>query len=638
MEEENLKKIIYFLLIVISMFSFSILFNNQKLQVNSDMEKAEQSISNSYNIVIPSDILNSKESDIYNCIVEVLKKHNANIYYSKIGPNERIIKFVYLTDLSYFNNFEITEGRSLNSDEIESNKFLNSENTGDENQIGRIATFDGKQLFEIRTLKSMLGGNYLLDGNCTVQLSNGDNIDSFIKDLESSLNTTGIQNETKNTITPEYYYNQWIIPSLYFIIILLILYSILKSYKKFGIQKMLGYSIKGIWIKEVLSLIISQAIITIVVDIAMSLFLFKEFNIYLLNFLKILFINNISQVGILFVISSIPFIYLNNITVINIIKNKIPIKDIIIFNSILKVILIILFFNLINQGIQNYNRIENTFTNRYKSWEDTKGYYILPYINTKNGDMPIDKSAAMLTQLYFNVNEDGAIWANFSNYSPAQYKMNSEVTNYDYERDWVTVNPNYLKSNLIYDVNNQPIAISEDDADLVLLVPDKYKENEKDIINLWEKMKLGYAENEMTRNEKIKIIYTKSNQKIFSYESDVNPDDGNMVTDSIVRVITEKNGVDWDYDITIGFGGNPIKIKVDPSFDPEKYIIMKLQEVGLEKYVDKIVPANDGVAFESKSVYELLIFIIGGLIILTIAMVIIILQNVYCFFEQYKLW
>ena len=65
MEEENLKKIIYFLLIVISMFSFSILFNNQKLQVNSDMEKAEQSISNSYNIVIPSDILNSKESDIY---------------------------------------------------------------------------------------------------------------------------------------------------------------------------------------------------------------------------------------------------------------------------------------------------------------------------------------------------------------------------------------------------------------------------------------------------------------------------------------------------------------------------------------------------------------------------------------------
>lgn len=638
MEEENLKKIIYFLLIVISMFSFSILFNNQKLQVNSDMEKAKQSISNSYNIVIPSDILNSKESDIYNCIVEVLKKHNANIYYSKIGPNERIIKFVYLTDLSYFNNFEITEGRSLNSDEIESNKFLNSENTGDENQIGRIATFDGKQLFEIRTLKSMLGGNYLLDGNCTVQLSNGDNIDSFIKDLESSLNTTGIQNETKNTITPEYYYNQWIIPSLYFIIILLILYSILKSYKKFGIQKMLGYSIKGIWIKEVLSLIISQAIITIVVDIAMSLFLFKEFNIYLLNFLKILFINNISQVGILFVISSIPFIYLNNITVINIIKNKIPIKDIIIFNSILKVILIILFFNLINQGIQNYNRIENTFTNRYKSWEDTKGYYILPYINTKNGDMPIDKSAAMLTQLYFNVNEDGAIWANFSNYSPAQYKMNSEVTNYDYERDWVTVNPNYLKSNLIYDVNNQPIAISEDDADLVLLVPDKYKENEKDIINLWEKMKLGYAENEMTRNEKIKIIYTKSNQKIFSYESDVNPDDGNMVTDSIVRVITEKNGVDWDYDITIGFGGNPIKIKVDPSFDPEKYIIMKLQEVGLEKYVDKIVPANDGVAFESKSVYELLIFIIGGLIILTIAMVIIILQNVYCFFEQYKLW
>lgn len=159
-----MKKIINFLLIIISICSFSILFNSEKIQEKNNIEKAERKFDNSYNILIPSDIQkNKEEQNVYDYIIEVIKKHNANIYYSKIGDDDKKIKFIYLSELSYFNNFEIAQGRSLNLDEMESDKFLSTEETRDKNQIGKISVFDGKQLFEIRTLKSIINSNYMLD-------------------------------------------------------------------------------------------------------------------------------------------------------------------------------------------------------------------------------------------------------------------------------------------------------------------------------------------------------------------------------------------------------------------------------------------------------------------------------------------
>lgn len=626
-----MKKVIYLLLIIVSMFSFSLLFENEKLRINNNMERVEQNLSNSYNILLPTSLDKGDQNNVYNTIIDVLKKHNVNIYISKVGPNGEYIKYIYLNDLSYFNNFQIAKGRTLYLEDMESDKFLSSSNTRNENQLGLISTFDGKEVFEIRTLKSIIDDNYLLSGNCTVQLLNEDNIDLFIEDLEKSLNISGIEQVQINSITPEYYHNQWIIPSMYFIIILLILYSILKSYKKYGIQKMLGYSNINIWLKEISTLILIECIILFLVNIVMVLFLFKDYNIYLLQFVKTIFKSSINQIIVLFIIASIPFLYLEKISINEIIKNKLPIKDIIVFNSLLKIIVIVISFNLFNTTIQNYNSIENLFNDNYKSWEKAKDYYVIPNMNIKNGDITLEESNN-LPDLYFNLNKDGTIMADFTNYLPIKYDYNEP----EYKRDVAIVNPNYLKENIIYDINNNPISISEYDDNLILLVPEKYKNIEDELTNLWNKIKLGYGDNTIYSNQKTKIIYTKSNQEIFSYSLDVNPDKGNMVTNSIVRVITEKNGTGFDYGITIGFEGNPIKIKVDPKLDYNEYVYGKLKELGLNKFVEKIVPANDGIAFESKSTYKLLIFIIGGIFLTTFAMLIIIIQTILCFWGQYK--
>jgi hypothetical protein len=201
---------------------------------------------------------------------------------------------------------------------------------------------------------------------------------------------------------------------------------------------------------------------------------------------------------------------------------------------------------------------------------------------------------------------------------------------------YVTVNPNYLKKNILYDVHNKPISISETESDFILLVPDKFKEFESKIIAIAKHVKRGFGKGSITDKQGIKIIYTKSNQKLFSYRFDVNPTDGNMVTDPIVRVMTEKNGTTWDFQRIIGENGTPIKINVDSAPDPQKFLEDKFKKFELYQYVSSFVRADEGKAFESKEVYNLLTFIICGLVVLIIVMLITIIQNIYCFFEQYK--
>lgn len=631
-----MKKIVVILLIIISMFSFFILFKNESLKQSNNMEKVEQTLDNSFEISLPNSLGSELQSDIYDKIVAVLNKHNANIYFSRVGDNDEIIKYVYFNNLDYFNNFLVTNGRIFDLSENQSNKFLSTKNTGDSNQIGKLGSFDGKINFEINTLKSMINTNkFLIIGNCTVQLVPNDKIDLFMQDLKESLRTDEIVVEPQNNLTINYHYNKWIIPALYFIIAVLILYSIVKSYKKFAIKMLLGYSKKDIWLEAISNLVLIQCIILIVTDLAMSLYLFKEYNSYFINFIKIILINNLELLLIFFVISSLPFIYMYNIKIIHMLKNKLPVKEIVVFNSFIKVVTILLLFSLINQGLQNYDRIKSVFNNNYKQWEEAKNYYVVPSIKANNGVIEDEsKLDNMQVQLYYNINKEGAIWADFYGYSPILKE--AESVKPDYEKMYVTVNPNYLKKHILYDVNNNPISISETESDFILLVPDKFKEFESNIIDDAKRVKKGFIEKNILANQEIKIIYTKSNQKLFSYESDVNPTDGNMVTDPIIRVVTEKNGIRWDYEQIIGEAGNPIKINVDSSSDPQKFLHDKFKKFELDQYVSSFVRADEGIAFESKDVYNLLTFIIGGLVVLIIVMLLTIIQNIYCFFEEYK--
>lgn len=158
-----------------------------------------------------------------------------------------------------------------------------------------------------------------------------------------------------------------------------------------------------------------------------------------------------------------------------------------------------------------------------------KKSYVIPGIKGKNGRIENEsKLNELQVPLYYNINKEGAIWADFSGYAPVLREI--ERIKPVYAKMYVTVNPNYLKKNILYDIHNNPISISETESDFILLVPDKLKGFESKIIDIAKHIKRGFGKGSITDKQEIKIIYTKSNQRLFSYRFDVNPTDGNMVT------------------------------------------------------------------------------------------------------------
>ncbi|WP_242943619.1 hypothetical protein [Clostridium tepidum] len=255
-------------------------------------------------------------------------------------------------------------------------------------------------------------------------------------------------------------------------------------------------------------------IISIVI---MILFLFKKFNIYHIFFLKDLTIKYIILIIITFIIASIPFTYVNNIHAISAIKNKYPAKEILLFNIVIKILLCIGFVFIINKQVINYKDIKKIFDGSYKRWETVSNYRVLNFDNV-SFDSPIFDitSSSKNIEIYKYFNKKGALFAGFDMYTDLSLKSNNKLhlTNMS-----ALVNPNYLKENAVYDTNGKKISISEQNNNWILLFPIKYKKYENSI----RKFHKNWI-NASGVNRKIQIIWTKSNQKLFSCNFMVNPD------------------------------------------------------------------------------------------------------------------
>jgi len=631
-----LKKLITVVLIIASMFSYLILFDSEDTLQFSKMQSAEYQ-NYTYRILIPSSVTNQSQEEVYKKIAETANKYKVNIYYNRLGNGGNDTIYTYFTNNDYFKNFIFTKGRSLKISENDSSGFLSTQNTSDSKQIGKIADFAGNNTFEIRTLRSMIKNNQLFNGSCYVQFNNNPKITSFINDLSNSLGVDIEAPFLAQSVLPEPYLIYITVLIFYFIIMLLILYDLLKSYKKIGVQKMHGYSTKKIWINKVMSLISLQIIIFFIVTLILSLFKFKEFNQLFGDFMVKLLIINGLMVFVSFVFYSIPFIYVNKITVSNMLKNKKPIKLIMVLNIIIKIVLMVSFIILVNTFVQNFSRIQKEFTHSYDQWETTKGYAIIPGYENIDINYTITKEYNdKAKKIYEYFNKKGAILADFVGFHPQQREANLKPSSKPWDLDWVNINPNYLKKQPIYDASGKLISVSEEEKDYIVLIPEKYQSSEATIRKQIEFFKKGYPPDDKVPMEAIKIIWTKSNQKIFSYDMDVNPNDGNMVNNAFARVVTESNASNFDYLRVALCGGNPFKIKVDDPLNPAATISPKLAELKLDVYQPTISSVYDVVGSEIKQTQDLERSIGIKIIIAASFIIIIILQNIYNFFEVNK--
>lgn len=637
-----MKKIISVLLILATALSFYIAYSNQRNEYTKKMQDIELNLKNSYKIMIPVNVDKNDREKSYKSIVKTLDKFNGSIYYDRISKDEQTrIKYIYDKNNKYISNIEIIDGKKLTSEFIESNKYLSTSASKDDLQIGRIATFNKNVNEEIKTLKSMLDDNFNFSGSCYVAFDDDIKIEQFINELDLALNIKGIfvMNDIPMNINQSDNYKIAIV-IIYFIIMLLVLYELLNSYKKIGVKKLLGYSVKDIYIENILSLVKINLSIGIITTLIMSLIFFNQWNKYVYGFI-LKFAGYIGlQTFLLIGVCSVSYIYIFFIKIPSMLKNKKPLLAIIILNYIAKIVCLIATMFFITQAINNAESIKSIFNKSYSNWEVLNDFAVIP---TAKIPLSVYLDENYYNNTYINIqkdlykefNNDGAILANFNEFAPGTREIRLAETKHYYESDNTYINPNYLKQYKIYDSENKEISISEDDEDQIILIPDKYKKDEESLL----KQASIFKENKVFstgENQKTRIIWIKSNQNIFTASIDINPESGNQLVDPIIYVVTEKNAVSSDYNCIFGIEGAPLKIKIKKDKSTDDYIREMFSKYGIEDYIGTITPVNEQVASSITTIKNNIKNSVIFMSLLIVILVIITIQNAVNYFDKYK--
>ena len=507
--------------------------------------------------VVFSTEIKSKD-EIYKCLTEIMDRYSANIYCSdieEIDGREYYVKNIYVSDYSAFQNIRLDSGRFYESGESESNYFLSTDKTGSDDQIGVISVFEKDKGFMIKTLKTYFNENNApLDKAYIIEFHNY----SDFKAIKAELKQNGIilseqANDFKNAKQPSYYVIITIVTA--FLLVLLIMYDMIKSYKQLGIKKMLGYDFFTIWAERVPKIIFCQLFVFILTASVLTAFSVCKFNQPCILFLRKILFYYLVVSTVTAVIITLPFIFVKHVSVSSVLKNQRPYSSIIIFNSVLKFIVFTSAICVICLSVSDLKTLYTFRSDKFSNWDKTKNFaYVsvmeIPNDSTWTGET--DEDLQHFKELYKDMNKNGSIYADFSIYSPL-YEDDRKNGEFPVNVS-VNVNPNYLELFPVYSENGEKVSISEDEKSCVILAPKKYKSNADELQKYYDDY--GFT-------DEIKIIWIENSQSLFTFSLDCGNDSYNTVKDPVICVLTENNGDLIDYSMILGETGGPFKIKVN---------------------------------------------------------------------------
>ncbi|MBD5134747.1 MAG: DUF1430 domain-containing protein [Lachnospiraceae bacterium] len=561
-------------------------------------------------------------------VYEILKKtadrNNANTFRSLLKDGEdggyEVVKFIYLSGEShYFNYFKITGKtfKTINGKMEDSEDFISSRDTENENQIGKISTHMHNLDITLRTLNQQM--NYFkTSGLYYVEFLDENKKEKFIQELKQSLeNEFSIELENqdfeagKNKLDLPYtdsgFYVIMEMVSV-FLIILCCMYYYFRENKQIAVHNLFG-------ITEKRTTFLLQkgfygvCLIGMVSGIAVLL-IYSRDPLYVWSVIW----RTIVLLAVLFGLLYIIGIFFQHIVDIHdALTGKSSTNHILCFNYLVKAVCIIIVLYIGGNIYAEYKEY-NTVKQSYKSWENAKDYgvfypYYIGYDLTEQEQCSTEKTIS--EDLYSGLNAKEAIYINSRNFEQEYLDLNGEPMPWES----VTVNPNYLIQFPVLDENGKEITISEKETDWILIVPEKYKEQEEEIVEIFsEDRKDCYETSEdvygeeisaVVKNQNVKIIWMKDNQKIFSFNSNVYPENNNMIEEPVIQVMTTNNSCTIDRYCVQGNGTtDPLKLKI--SGDSKKtYESLKdlLSSQQLDDNLKHIVSCNEEAAQKLNTIY-----------------------------------
>lgn len=599
-----MKKIVFTALIVSFVFSLSISYQQIK---NDEIEKLatlEKKFATPF--VFPEHEGLADPEEVYPLLRKVATEAQVNLFRAGryYRPDEQIemLKYLLLTgETTFFDYVQLASGRILQIEETQNSKlFLSSIQTDDKKQVGRIQYFDPEQLITIKSLQTSY--DYLpVHGRYFAEAKDNKQFQLFLKTLSTEINSylsdrdgdkahsytpADLQppeaftqpQEDFFTLTDLHYlrYEQFI---LFAVTLFLLIYYIFNRAKQIGILKMHGLSNLRLWWIVVGRLIITAVGVTALGSVLFGLTLHEP-----VKFLAEAFLQLGLACLILTLLSLFCYVYIATIKVSQSIKNRKDTRGIFVLNVVLKVVSAVA---LILMGLETFAEYADLSDKQDQvhaqqeqlgNWGNMKDYGLVQAYaghttayTLEEYEAELSKGDKVLFELYPFLSARGALYIDAGEYEQESLLSNSNFSGILS----ITVNPNYLKTFPVYDREGNPVQISEKTTDWVVLVPEKYKDREKEIRDYFEKDKESrkfYLT--LDEGQKMKIIWLAEDQYIFSFNPDVFPSEENMILDPIIHIKTENNHLFTYRGGIQGKGLNdPLKLKLideDPKLTYEK--------------------------------------------------------------------
>ncbi len=509
-----------------------------------------------YEFYIPDYQINGPER--LELLKDVADKTQVNLIrrveqYQKDTQTSEYRDYIYLTnDTSFFNRISVKEGQILTVNDMEEgNKFLSTVFDGDKNRLGRILDFGEVTAYSIFPINSLVK-EVEYPGRYFVECETDDQFQFFIQEYVREFQQHISQEvEVEDLImVPDALAIKQVDDSTFeiaiaclFIILFLIgiVYLIYQS-KAIAIMKLNGYSIPSIQWRLFYWPFFK---IIIVVHLFLIIVSFTIHDISL-NFFAHWGTLNSWFIGLFIMgMTILSRFYIQRIKEVETLKGKKPIQFLLIGNIGITTVLslggLVLLAVIFNQ-VKEMKLQQNTLAN----WEDVASYGVFTPVKAgEDSGSSVTLDVAANDFYPFLNREFGTIYINAYEYTEDMLEANP---NPDQLR-LIKVNPNYLKKFPIYDEYHQQIMIDEETDYYIYLVPEKYKKHEKKLKEFLQDFRDSYHEiheefygqDSHSDSQDIAFIYTANNQQIFSMNEQVYKNQGNVIEDPIIGVMTEGN-------------------------------------------------------------------------------------------------
>ncbi len=675
-----MRKALIVLLLFTSVISFADIYHRAQQTAVQDLKYAAQHAGRSF-LVNPSPILAGPDgwSIAYPLLHAAAEEAGVNVFRTSLGysqdKEQEIIHYVLLTGPTRFTDaLQIEDGRFLTPEETEQGQgFLSTDDTGRPYQVGRLVLFGPGPRAEIRTLQQV--DTYLpASGRYWVEAPTPEAYNTFVERFTDAINERLPQDAPRH-YAPEDFKGEpsgggtggavenfgiWghdlfkYVPQIRYLaatmtLVLLVYYSF-QIAKRIGILKMHGASNLRVWYAGVGRLVIGLFLLSLGLSLAAAMVTADNRAAFALDVAR----SQATLYGLVAVASVALYLYSARVRISDAIKRRKDTAGIFGMNLLIKagwsVMLVILIAGVWYQ-LDSLRQQEAM----YQYWQQTpqsRQYGIFAPASVGHDLLGVTGDPSSWSreftrgeELYPLVNAEGALYIEASQYEESALRLPLSP---GFIRS-IRVNPNYLHQFPLRDASQQPVAIDEGTTDWVILVPEQFRDREQQILSFFQERRhlaianverfAGAVVPEQIREQQVRIVWLEPGQRVFSLDPAVFPDEGNVILDPIIEVMTEHNGVALDrMNMVTGSVNGALKVPLiddDPALTYQHWQ-PQLERLGLNDEMRQLQTVDQAIAYKIETLRRLMAGLAAVIVMLIGASLLLVTQNLTIYFTRYR--